>query len=169
MSTCHSPLDDLRIASPCSADWDAMFGDERKRFCGQCKLNVYNLSGMTRYDAEHLLRMSEGRVCVRYYRRRDGTILTQNCPVGWASVKQRISVTASALFSVLVGLFAGLYSTSFFRERSVVMGAISMGKPVSRSLVAIPAPTPRLMHSREDYEVEVGVPVNRAPVARTRK
>ena len=153
MSSYDSPLENLRIASPCSADWDAMYGDERKRFCGQCKLNVYNLSGMTRYDAEHLLRMSEGRLCVRYYQRRDGTILTQNCPVGWARVKQRVSMTAAALFSILVGLFAGLYSTSFFGRKSVHMGGISMGKPQSRPLmgnIAMPAPTPELIHSRDE-------------------
>ena len=162
MSSYDNPLENLRIASPCSADWDGMYGDERKRFCGECKLNVYNLSGMTRYDAEHLLRMSEGRICVRYYQRRDGTVLTQNCPVGWALVKQRVSATAAALFSLLVGLFAGLYSTSYFGRRSAVMGdvafPVSMGKPTSGPLmgnIAIPAPTPTLTHSR-DENVMVG-------------
>src|SRR5262245_30602687 len=36
----------LRIASPCSADWDEMTGDDRVRFCGRCRKNVYNLSEM---------------------------------------------------------------------------------------------------------------------------
>ena len=40
MSNFTNPLDNIRIASPCSANWDEMFGDERKRFCGDCKLNV---------------------------------------------------------------------------------------------------------------------------------
>ena len=41
-----SPLDHLKIAAPCPADWDQMFSfeDERVRFCSQCNLNVYNLS-----------------------------------------------------------------------------------------------------------------------------
>ena len=71
-----SPLKNLKVASPCSADWDRMAGDDRKRFCGDCKLHVYNLSGMTKYDAENLLRLSEGRLCVRYFQRADGTVLT---------------------------------------------------------------------------------------------
>ena len=77
-----NPLERVRIASPCAADWDKMQGDARKRFCGECKMNVYNLSAMTKSEAETLLINSEGRLCARFYRRADGTILTQNCPVG---------------------------------------------------------------------------------------
>ena len=91
-----NPLDNIRIASPCSANWDEMFGDDRKRFCGECKLNVYNLSNMNRQDAENLIINSEGRLCVRFFRRADGTILTQNCPVGWQAVKKEASKVATA-------------------------------------------------------------------------
>ena len=131
MSRFDSPLDNLKIASPCSADWNKMDGDERKRFCLDCKLNVYNLSGMTRYDAENLLRLSEGRLCVRYLQRADGTILTEDCPVGWAKVKQRMSVVAAAVFSLVVSVFGTLFVASLFSRRQVV------------GLVAIPAATPR--------------------------
>lgn len=44
MKNFNNPLDNIHIASPCSADWSEMYGDNRKRFCGDCKLNVYNLS-----------------------------------------------------------------------------------------------------------------------------
>ena len=120
MSKFVNPLDNVRIASPCSADWNEMYGDERMRFCGQCRLNVYNLSGMTRYDAEHLLRLSEGRLCVRYYQRPDGTILTKDCPVGWANVKDRVSVVAAAVFSMMMTLFGGLFVVSFFTRKPIV-------------------------------------------------
>ncbi len=62
MNKFTSPLDNIKVASPCSQDWNAMFGTDRKRFCGDCKLNVYNLSGMTKKEAERLLADSEGRV-----------------------------------------------------------------------------------------------------------
>ncbi len=140
MSGFDSPLDNLRIASPCPANWNAMQGDERKRYCSECKLNVYNLSGMTRYDAEHLLRISEGRVCVRYFQRADGTILTQDCPVGWAKVKQRVSVFAAAAFSLFVSLFAGIFIVSYFKKpprNEVIMGAIAMGSPTPRPVVVM--------------------------------
>src|SRR5215203_4462612 len=122
MSKYDSPLDNLKIASPCSVDWNSMAGDERKRFCGDCKLNVYNLSSMTRYDAEHLLRLSEGRLCVRYFQRPDGTILTQDCPLGWAKVKHRISVFAAAAFSLLVTLLGGIFIVTSFNRKMQVMG-----------------------------------------------
>jgi hypothetical protein len=51
---------------------------------------------------------AEGRLCVRFYRRRDGTILTNNCPVGLRALKRRASKVASATLSAVVSFFAGL-------------------------------------------------------------
>ena len=129
-----SPLGNLNVASPCSADWDAMYGDERKRFCGQCKLNVYNLSGMTRDEAESLIMNAEGRLCVRFYRRADGTVITQDCPVGWARVKQRTRATLVAMASLLMALVTGVLSVSLFsRRESPVVGKL---------LIPFATPTP---------------------------
>lgn len=108
MQNSRSPLDKIRIASPCAADWTEMLGDARRRFCAECKLNVYNLSAMAREEAENLLMESEGNICVRFYRRADGTILTQNCPVGWAKIKQRVSKIATVAFSLIAGFFVGV-------------------------------------------------------------
>ena len=66
------------------------------------------LSDMTRREAENLLIISEGRLCVRYFRRADGTVLTKDCPVGWQAVKRRVSKIATAAFSMIAGLFSGL-------------------------------------------------------------
>ena len=38
-------LDHVRVATPCSASWDDMLGDERVRFCLSCQKDVYNLEG----------------------------------------------------------------------------------------------------------------------------
>jgi len=129
MRRSDNPLDNIRIASPCSANWDEMFGDNRKRFCGDCKLNVYNLSDMTRRDAENLLIASEGRLCVRYYRRADGTVLTQDCPVGWQAVKRRASRVATAAFSMVAGLLSGVFAFNLLHEPSV---------PVSQGVMIAP-------------------------------
>jgi hypothetical protein len=59
-------LDSIRVASPCSEDWDKMRGNEQVRFCEHCALEVNNLSEMTRKQARQLVRQSEGRICVRY-------------------------------------------------------------------------------------------------------
>ncbi|HVF68561.1 MAG TPA: hypothetical protein VM914_12905, partial [Pyrinomonadaceae bacterium] len=71
-------------------------------------LHVYNLSGMTKREAEGLVANSEGRLCVRYYMRADGSILTRNCPVGLRALKQRVSRIAGAALSAVIGFFAGL-------------------------------------------------------------
>ena len=130
MSRFNSPVNNIRIAAPCAADWDRMIGNDRTRFCAQCNLNVYNLSGMTRTEAETLIAQSEGRLCVRFYRRRDGSILTENCPVGLRALRRRLSAVAraaaSAVLSFLVGV--GLYET----EKDVHSGSRTMGAVVVR-------------------------------------
>ncbi len=75
-------LNQIKIASPCSADWEQMQGHDRVRFCDECTKNVFNLSAMTRRDAEALLRETNGNVCTRLFRRQDRTVLTEDCPVG---------------------------------------------------------------------------------------
>jgi len=75
-------LRDIRIASPCSADWNRMSGDDRVRFCPECQLNVYNFSALTHAEVEMVVAAREGRLCARFYQRTDGTMLTQNCPAG---------------------------------------------------------------------------------------
>ena len=63
------PLETVGVASPCAVPWDEMKGDDRVRFCGRCNLNVYNLSGMGRQQAEALVGNTEGRLCVRLLKR----------------------------------------------------------------------------------------------------
>ena len=103
-----NPLDHVSVAAPCPASWERMIGNEQVRFCAQCELNVYNLSGMTRTEAERLIAQSEGRLCIRYYRRADGTILTKNCPVGLRALKQRLSRMAGAVASMVLSFLAGI-------------------------------------------------------------
>lgn len=106
-SNCTSILDQVKIASPCTVDWDKMTGDERVRFCGQCSKNVFNLSQMSKKDAEDLIYQSEGKVCVRFYQRHDGTILTDDCPVGLKTVRaglRRLSSLAATVCAILFGL-----------------------------------------------------------------
>ena len=106
MSGAMFPLDTIQIASPCAASWDAMPGDDRTRFCPQCSQHVYNLAGMSRREAEGLLRQTEGRLCVRLYRRADDTVLTSDCPVGLRRVRRTAALvagTAAALVLAAVG------------------------------------------------------------------
>src|SRR5690348_16877594 len=101
-------LENIRVAAPCPANWDNMYGNDRVRFCGECQLNVYNLSEMSRAEAEQLIGQAEGRLCVRYYRRRDGSIITQNCPVGLRALKRRLSRVGAALATSVLSFVAGI-------------------------------------------------------------
>lgn len=123
-----SPLKDLKIASPCSADWEQMYGNERRRFCGDCKLNVYNLSDMSAAEAESFLTNSEGRLCVRFYRRADGTVLTKDCPVGWERVKQRTKLVVSAMCALIASFLSGVLFVQAFRNGGVLLPATETGE-----------------------------------------
>ncbi|MFT3743174.1 MAG: hypothetical protein QM785_02665 [Pyrinomonadaceae bacterium] len=128
MSKFNNPLDNIRVASPCNANWDEMFGDDRKRYCGACSKNVYNLSNMSRLEAENLLINSEGRLCVRYFRRADGTVLTQDCPIGWQAIKKRVSRIATAAVSMVAGLFTGIFALNLLNEKryETTMGVMTV-------------------------------------------
>ncbi len=108
MAQFTDPLSHVRISAPCRADWERMRGNERVRFCDGCSMNVYNLSNMTKKDAETLILNTEGRLCVRYYHRADGTILTGNCPVGLRALKRRVSGFSRAVVSSVLSFFAGV-------------------------------------------------------------
>lgn len=95
-------LQNVRVAAPCSAAWDAMqeVEGDRVHFCDQCQKRVYNLSAMGQSEAEGLLRRHEGHLCVRYYRRTDGTILTTDCPVGLKAARALAFQRARASFAM---------------------------------------------------------------------
>ncbi len=67
-----------------------MTGNERSRHRAQCDKSVFNLSGMTREEAETLIVEKQGTLCVRYFQRKDGTILTQDCVVGISKKRKRV-------------------------------------------------------------------------------
>jgi len=95
-------LKNVRVAAPCSESWEGMPGSDRIRSCERCQHKVYNLSEMTAPEAADLLRNVEGRLCVRFYRRSDGTLMTKDCPVGVRAVQMRIARTVSVAFGSLM-------------------------------------------------------------------
>ena len=82
-------LEQLDIPIPCAVAWASMRGNDRSRFCSQCRKHVHNISGMTRDEAVSLIQGAVGEVCVRFYRRPDGTVMTKDCgyPI---SLRQRM-------------------------------------------------------------------------------
>lgn len=98
----------VSVASPCTVDWNSMTGDDQTRHCDQCNFKVHNLSAMSRTEAEAFLqRAGEGRTCIRFFRRADGTIMTRDCPVGVAERRNRVARTIGRLAAALGIVAAG--------------------------------------------------------------
>jgi hypothetical protein len=87
-----------------------MRGDDRVRFCDRCNLDVYNLAGMSRGEAETLVRRSAGRLCVRLYRRQDGTVLTRDCPLGLRALRRKAVHAWSRAIAFVAVLLGGTQS-----------------------------------------------------------
>lgn len=100
-------LEKIKIASPCKANWEQMVGDERVRHCAECDLDVYNFSAMTRQEVERLVQEREGRLCARFYRRADGSMLTQDCPVGFRARVRRVSRVAGTAIAAAMSVVPG--------------------------------------------------------------
>ena len=121
-------LESIRIASPCDARWDEMAGDDKSRFCGKCEKNVYNLSAMSREEAELLMLDREGDLCVRLYKRKDGTVLTADCPVGVRRKRLRL-VGVLAIGGGLAASAFGFGASRAFHTQTV-MGDMRVEEPV---------------------------------------
>jgi hypothetical protein len=110
-----------------------MDGDERVRFCRDCNRNVYNLSAMTKREARRVVAEREGRLCVRFYQRRDGTVLTSDCPVG---AKRAFFVSGARAALTVAGVAAGitaLAACGSAEDDLVPMGEPLMGKIAPRT------------------------------------
>lgn len=161
MNPYTNPLEHVKVAAPCSSDWNRMLGSEQVRFCEQCSLNVYNLSSMSKGEAESLIMRTEGRLCVRFYRRADGSILTENCPVGLRALKRRASRIANATVSALLTFLAGVGVYSGMR-RSPLPSEGVMGTMVARPETVLPAVQEEINPPHETEETippAVNVPV----------
>jgi hypothetical protein len=146
-------LQRVRVASPCKERWDDMVGDERVRFCGRCEKNVYDLSALTSEQAEALLRERGESMCVRFFRRSDGTILTSDCPVGqrkrfWRRAATTVVATglAAAGIAALAGAVAVQGGIEPIAGEMTIEPYEELGgaPPPSEATIQIPdAPPPR--------------------------
>lgn len=95
-------LDNVVTSAPCRVRWSELDGDDRAKRCTRCSVRVYELAGLARDEAEHLIVATEGHLTDRYYQRGDGTIATRDCPVGvrrrWA--RRGMAVGALAIVAV---------------------------------------------------------------------
>jgi hypothetical protein len=151
-------LERVQIASPSNVSWDDMTGDERVRFCGKCAKDVYNVSAMPRAEAEALLVERAGSLCVRIYKRVDGTVLTADCPVGVRKKRVRRALFVAAGASALAAATSTLFVTQ--GEPGPVMGKVA--SPV-RAPEATPTATPS---APEAITGSAAVPADPPPAAK---
>ena len=151
----HDVLSKVQVAKPCPANWREMRGDDRVRHCTHCSLNVYNLSAMSRVEAANLIQEHEGKLCVRFYARQDGTVLTKDCgkPISQSIRFGRIGlaivgilglgsmVAANQLSTPHEASTHGLLSSTLTDWQATVLRFFGVEQPSSAVMGDIAAPT----------------------------
>ena len=94
-------LNSLQVAAPCNVSWESMEGNDRVRHCLQCKKNVYNISSMSGSETNQFLQATAQQACVRFYKRVDGTILLDNCPIGLRKLRAQYKKVAAIVTTII--------------------------------------------------------------------
>ncbi|MGE0784232.1 MAG: hypothetical protein AB7S26_00990 [Sandaracinaceae bacterium] len=158
-------LEVLDIPEPCTVPWETMRGDDRVRFCSECRLNVFDLSALSREAAEELVAANNGSLCVQLTRRADGTVVTEDCaPVRLALLRRgvrRAFVGTAALFTGLLSAGAALASAVGFASSD----AAARAEPRKTPPAALYAEAPMLPMQpiQPRPPVEDVVPVSEVP------
>jgi hypothetical protein len=135
------PVDRIEIPTPCSVPWDSMHGDQRVRHCASCRKNVYNISEMTRAQALQLMASREP-VCLRIYRRPDGTVVTNDCWSRLRAARRRwmwafVAMLANIRWVRLVAMFVGIAGLCRLVQRpatgTAAVAPVTTAKPSIRS------------------------------------
>ena len=131
-------FDRMIIPAPCEADWDSMFGNDRVRFCEHCNLHVTNLSTLTRQEAVRLVARSEGRLCIRFIRRADGSVLTKHVPEKLHRIRRRVSQIAAGVFTASLSLSSAVAQTSSINPKpaEIVLNQLLQEKQKETAAVA---------------------------------
>lgn len=156
----------FEIASPCHEDWDQMTGDDKKRFCHSCEKNVHNLSSMSDQEISDLLSRPDN-VCVRLYKRHDGTILTEDCPIGLEKVKSHLKrkqfiaaffclMTLIFSFQLKAGERALKGKVAISQEMPEIMGDVmimgGLTAPPIPEPTPMPEPTPQIKKEKTEKD-----------------
>ncbi len=136
-------LDCIEIPIPCKASWDDMAGDERVRHCGDCRQNVYNIAAFSRREATQLLQQRSGRVCMRIFRRPDGTVITDDCRARLRAARKRgLLIFAGTLVVVVWAQICAQVFGLINLRRLMSRGAEPAPIAASPVPTLVPAPPP---------------------------
>ena len=137
-----SILDRVSVAPPCTVSWDDMTGDHTVRHCGQCDLNVYNLSAMTAEQAAAFIGSRESRACVRFFRRADGTMITRDCPVGLRALRLKARRAAGRIAAAVALALGGAFALGMSRTSGTKARQAEPFATLCRWISPQPAPAP---------------------------
>ena len=104
----RSRLDSIEVKSPCTQDWNRMYGNDQVRFCEHCVKHVHDLSAMTRRKAERFVARAGNSICIRYTPGPDGKILTVSDKL--YQITGRASRLAATVFSASLTLASAAYA-----------------------------------------------------------
>ena len=136
MTSPKRSLDVIAVNAPCEEPWDEMTPrGEGRRHCDMCMQDVYDLSALTTAEGESLV-FGEGRVCVRFYRRLDGTVVTSDCtPVRQRALGRMAGGALRLGAKVAGGLLAGLALLGVGQAVGIdVLGSVAK-TPIGRTLL----------------------------------
>lgn len=135
-------LNILTVPEPCAEPWDEMdIKGEGRRHCDMCMQDVFDLSSMTQFDAEALVFENTGSVCVRFFRRSDGTIVTSDCtPVRKRVLTQAAGGVLKTGLRVASACLALLAAFGVARAAGVDMFGWARGTAIGKHLLADDVP-----------------------------
>lgn len=137
----------LSIPEPCSADWNKMHGDEKKRFCGLCKKHVHSLEAYRPSEVNELFER-EPDACVRVIPLPDKRFVTKR--------RMDFSVLGSAFIAMLAIAFSGCKDKAHIDDDDVghkyesSTGIHSLGEPV------FIAPPEHVQHQNDMSSIDDG-------------
>lgn len=130
-------LDVIQVAQPCPADWNAMAGDDQKRFCSHCQKFVHNISAMSEIEAERLVCQNAGDLCVRFSRD------AQTNQVLTLDYEKRATPSRRRAITVIASIGAAVVAaTTFGAIRLLQKPAPPVGTGVMVGMMVAPPPSP---------------------------
>ncbi len=130
---------EITIETPCGQDWQSMKPGDQKRFCGECKKHVHDLSAMSRAEARDVLesRPTEG-LCVRYLYDAHGDIVFRDAPIPASFLSRAKRLAAAAALPMSLAACSGAMGETP-PPPMPMMGAVACPMP---EIPPQPPPTP---------------------------
>jgi hypothetical protein len=147
-------LEQIGVPHPCPIDESDIEGSGSVRFCPHCRQNVYDLSAMTRAEAERLVCQKAGNLCVLFGQTSDGQIVTLDYQAASPRAPWRWPTLAA------IGFAGGLATAAMFAQpmfTSRVRGGMTCRMPTRQvgpyaTGYATTAPTPN--SAADDFNLD---------------